>query len=244
MKKAPAQPLNGLIDGLEVLNALISRNDEVSCTELADELGMELTRMNRILKTLDYIGLASRTKNRKYQAGPGIYSLAAMNMANSRLLKTAIREMEDLANGPYITALGTLWRDKVAYLIHKSPDGNLIDSIGSHSLYPVSMSSIGMFLSSQLENEELLSIHKKKLPPGFRDIEDFIQKMDETRIRGYGRIINPNNSVSISVGIGEAPSPAAIAVSGIMPDKEEDFVATMKKVAKRISDKITTGKSI
>ena len=62
--------------------------------ELARILGLEPTRVNRLLKTLEHIGLLSQTEKRKYRPGPGIHILAAQSLYSSGLLKAAIENLE------------------------------------------------------------------------------------------------------------------------------------------------------
>ncbi|RLA69960.1 MAG: transcriptional regulator, partial [Epsilonproteobacteria bacterium] len=65
-KELPAQPIKGLIEGMTVLQQVASVRKPVSTLELAVQLGMEKTRVNRILKTLAYAGMVHRTSNRRY----------------------------------------------------------------------------------------------------------------------------------------------------------------------------------
>ena len=67
----PHQPILGLIDGIEVLQFLSASAKECSGTLISKELGIEKTKVNRILKTLAYLGLAHQNNGRKYAADVG-----------------------------------------------------------------------------------------------------------------------------------------------------------------------------
>ena len=65
MVKLPSQPLQGLIDGMAVLQALSSAHGEMAGLQISKELGIEKTKVNRILKSLAYLGFVYPTSNRK-----------------------------------------------------------------------------------------------------------------------------------------------------------------------------------
>jgi DNA-binding IclR family transcriptional regulator len=160
MEKLPAQPIKGLQDGIIVLQQLANSREPVSSLELSNELGIEKTRVNRILKTLTYLGIAYRTTSRKYSSGPGMHVLAAQSLAASGLFHTSVRHLEDLSVLGHITALGVLWRDKVSYLFHHSPGTPFQEAIGRTQLYPATQSSLGMVLMAQKSDKEIFDLYK------------------------------------------------------------------------------------
>jgi len=78
--------------------------------ELARELGLEPTRVNRLLRTLAHLGLAQQDDRRKYRRGPGIHVLAAQAKFRSGLLRRAMPVLESLRRFEFTVALGVLWR--------------------------------------------------------------------------------------------------------------------------------------
>ena len=96
MKELPAQPVKGLQDGIIVMQQLANMREPVSGLELSRELGIEKTRVNRILKTLTYLGIAYRTASRKYASGPGMHVLAAQSLAASGLFRASVKHLEEL----------------------------------------------------------------------------------------------------------------------------------------------------
>jgi len=234
MRKPPAQPVNGLIDGLMLLQELATREEPVSCTELAKELGMETTRMNRLLKTLDFLGMADRTQDRRYQAGPGIHLLAAQTIGQSKLLQVAAAEMDKIEAKGCIKALGVLWRDKVSYFFHKGPETSFVEAIGRHVAYPASRSSIGMALLSELEPFEIEELYESRAIPGFASRRDFEAELEATRARGYGRLETSPGTVSLAFRI-PGSTQAAASISGpLKHDSETKATEALASAAKEI----------
>jgi len=117
--KPPAQINQGLRDGIECLLEIAAMERPVGSRELARRLGQDHTRVNRIISTLAYMGLAEQTADRKYIAGPGLLVLAGLSLRGSPLYRCAMPHLEELgvATG-YQVALGLRWRTNVSYLYH------------------------------------------------------------------------------------------------------------------------------
>ncbi|RRQ95553.1 transcriptional regulator, partial [Enterococcus faecalis] len=94
--KINAQPNQSLIDGINTLQALASSPEPIGCRELARQLDSDPTKINRLLTTLAYLGIARQTANRKYTAGPGMHVLAAQSLFASGLIRRALPELEQL----------------------------------------------------------------------------------------------------------------------------------------------------
>src|SRR5687768_12021147 len=75
-----SQANQSIIDGISVLQALATSEEPVGSRELARRLGLENTRVNRLLKTLAAIGMAEQNVVRKYSPGPGMHVLAAQSL--------------------------------------------------------------------------------------------------------------------------------------------------------------------
>ncbi|MGN0869976.1 MAG: helix-turn-helix domain-containing protein, partial [Victivallales bacterium] len=58
MNELPAQKVDGLIDGMALLEELATHKEPVAGLELAKKLGMSPVRVNRLLKTFAYLGYA------------------------------------------------------------------------------------------------------------------------------------------------------------------------------------------
>ena len=69
---------------------------------MARQLGLEPTRVNRLLKTLAHLGMARQDPDRKYLPGPAMHVLSALSLFGSGLIRRAIGPLESLvAEHPY-----------------------------------------------------------------------------------------------------------------------------------------------
>ncbi|MFA6102153.1 MAG: IclR family transcriptional regulator C-terminal domain-containing protein [Victivallaceae bacterium] len=228
MNKLPAQKINGLIDGIAVLQELAMSQEPASGKIIAETLGLPQVRVNRILKTLAYLGLTYRNTSRKYSVGPGMHVLAAQSMAASGLLRRALPHLKQLGQSGRTVALGVLWKDQVCYLFHNSNNNEFADGLGRMLLYPAVESSIGMALLADLPVESI------ELQTGSKPDKELIKKLKQIRKQGYASVRNQLH-ISLAVPIGE-PAYAAIAVSGIKtPEEEQRFIELLRKCAEDIS---------
>lgn len=242
-KKAGAQPNQSLIDGIAVLQAIAVSNEPIGCRDVSLLLGMENTRVNRLLKTLNFLGLADQTTNRKYIAGPGINVLAAQSLFASGLLRSAIAPMEQLQSFGRVVALGVLWRDSVSFLYHAQPGMASGEAIGRIGLYPATQSGVGMALLSEYTEDQVRAIYEDKDIPGFPDgISALLLALKEIKNNGYARIEitssvssnliipdQPHYTVAVSIG---SPVSSALGLSGWIPETSVQDVVKALKAAK------------
>ena len=227
----PAQPNQSLIDGLACLQQLASQAEPVGGRELARELGLEPTRVNRLLRTLAHLGLAQQDDKRKYRTGPGIHVLAAQAMFGSGLLRRALPVLEQLRHHRHTVALGVLWRDRVAYLYHASPGTPPGEALGRVGLYPALRSGIGLALLAQLDAPRL----REQL--GGRVPRNTASSLKHVRTQGYA-LVEQEQPGHRSLGVGLRPHHgAAIAASGTFADQDiPTLAAALSAAAQRIEE--------
>lgn len=219
-QKPNAQPNQSLIDGITTLQALATSPEPVGCRELARRLNADPTKINRLLKTLAYLGIARQTANRKYTAGPGMHVLAAQSLFASGLIRRALPELEALRRFGHTVALGVLWGDNVSYLFHAPPGIEASRGLGRIGLLPATTSGIGVVLLSELDDEDVRELYADKDIPMFPGgIEQLLAKLAEVRRLGYARVHvaddRDHHVVAISTG---DPAHAGIALSGWIPE--------------------------
>ena len=163
----PAQPNQSLIDGLACLQALAGAAQPIGSRQMARELGMEPTRVNRLLKTLAHLGIAQQTTDRQYVPGPAMHVLAAQAIFASGLLRRAMEPFESLRRFKLSVALGVLWRDQVSYLYHASPGMTDAQAVGRVGLFPDTRSGIGMVLLSQLPAADVRALYRDREIPNY-----------------------------------------------------------------------------
>ncbi|AJP71127.1 IclR family transcriptional regulator [Sphingomonas hengshuiensis] len=235
--KPNAQPNQSLIDGIATLQALATSPEPVGCRELARRLDADPTKINRLLKTLAYLGIARQTANRKYTAGAGMHVLAAQSLFASGLIRRALPVLEGLRRFGHTVALGVLWGDSVSYLFHAPPGIEASRGLGRIGLLPATTSGIGVVLLSELDDDEVRDVYRDREIPMFPEgIEQLLAKLAEVRRLGYARVhvADERDHHVIAVSTGD-PAHAGIALSGWIPEAAtEPLVAALREAAPEI----------
>lgn len=235
MTNLPSQPNQSLLDGLRLLEALAGKPFPVSCTSLSLELGMEVTRVNRLVKTLHAQGFAYRNKTRHYGAGPGLFVLSAATLNTLGYFRKGIDALERLSRENLVTAMGVLWREKVSYLFHWSPGMAMADAIGKSSLVPATQSSIGLVLMAQKSDDEVRALYEGHEIPRYRNWKALKNTLDQVRGEGHARLPNDNGTFSLGVAVGE-PAHTGIAISQAKGEAEmKRLVALLHETSARIA---------
>ena len=232
-----AQPNQSLIDGIATLQALASSPEPIGCRELARQLDIDPTKVNRLLKTLAYLGIARQTTNRKYTAGPGMHVLAAQSLFASGLIRRALPSLERLRRYGHTVALGVLWNDSVSYLFHAPPGIEASRGLGRIGLLPATTSGIGMVLLSELSEERVTEIYKgKPIPQHPEGIGSLLAALLAVRQQGYARIkvADERGFHVVAVSTGD-PAHAGIALSGWIPEgATAELVEALRQAASEL----------
>jgi DNA-binding IclR family transcriptional regulator len=223
--KLPAQPNHSLIDGLACLQELAGAERPMGSRELARELDLEPTRVNRLLGTLFHLGLAERTGEHKYVPGPGIHLLAAMSLHGSKLLSAALPVVERLrAAHPDLTAaLGVLWRTRVAYLLFAEPGKKTEAAIVARGLFPAEKSSIGRALLAKLSDAEIRKLYQSR-PKS--EIAALLASLASVRADGFAWV----DETTLGVALGE-PAVAGLALAGKIKAADKNKLVEELKAA-------------
>jgi DNA-binding IclR family transcriptional regulator len=235
--KPSAQPNQSLIDGILTLQALASAPEPIGCRELARQLGANTTRVNRLLKTLAYMGIVRQTADRKYTSGPGMHVLAAQSLFASGLIRRALPELEKLRRFGHTVAMGVLWNDSVSYLFHAPPGIEAAHGLGRIGLLPATTSGIGMALLAMLQEDEVRELYAGKPIPMFPEgVESLLAALAVTRERGYARVHvadeRDHHVVAVTTG---APVYAGIGMSGWIPESATgELVEALREAARAI----------
>ncbi len=223
MPETPAQPNKSLIDGLAVLQAVSAHREPVAGAQLARELGLESTRVNRLLKTLASLDVVYRTRERRYAPGPGMHVLAAQSLFASGLTQRALGPLGELSALGLVVAMGVLWRDQVCYLYHWRPGLSLGDALGRTALFPATRSSLGLALLATREAEQVAALYGGREIPGFDSLAALQAALAAARSRGYATVPT-GDGLTVGVSFG-SPAYAAIAIAG-----PEDQVGLAERV--------------
>ena len=141
-----SQPNQSLIDGIRCLQYLVSSDRAIGCRELARLMGINPTRVNRLLMTMAAIGLTAQDEQRRYLPGPGIHALAAQAIRGSTLFSKALPLLETHAPKDIVVAMGVLWEDQVIYIFHSQPGSHISQALAGFHMMPACQSVIGIAL--------------------------------------------------------------------------------------------------
>lgn len=228
-----AQPNQSLIDGIATLQALATSAEPVGCRELARQLNLDVTKTNRLLKTLAYLGIARQSANRKYTAGPGMHVLAAQSLFASGLIRRALPVLSGLRRFGHTVALGVLWERNVSYLFHAPPGLDPSSGLGRIGLLPATTSGIGIILLSEYEDEEVSALYHDQPIPMFPDgVEQLLAKLAEVRQLRYARVhvADERDHHIVAVSTGD-PVHAGVALSGWIPQEATHALVTALREA-------------
>lgn len=235
--KPGSQPNQSLIDGMRTLQALAVAEEPIGCRALARELGLEVSKVNRLLRTLAHLGIARQTANRKYTSGAGMHVLAAQSLFASGLVRRAVPVLEDLRRYGHTVAMGVLWNDSVSYLYHAPPGIASSSALGRIGVLPASTSGIGMALLARLSDDDVATIYRGHDIPGYPGgLAPLLADLETVRAQGFSRIlVNPERQQhTIARAIG-SPSYAAIGISGWLPESGTDeLVEALGRAAAQI----------
>lgn len=219
-----SQPNQSLIDGIRCLQYLVSSDKAVGCRELARQMGMNSTRVNRLLMTMASIGLTIQDEHRRYLPGPGIHALAAQAIRGSSLFAQALPQLEVHAPRDIVVALGVLWEDQVIYIWHSEPGErtNASQALAGFRMLPAWQSVIGVSLLAA-ESDEALR-------PRFSD-EQWVQIAPLlTRKREESYLIWHRDDGEVSMAQPINNNRAAIAFAKIWQDDDAHLQQRLKQL--------------
>ncbi|WP_312691936.1 IclR family transcriptional regulator [Kosakonia sp.] len=150
-----SQPNQSLIDGIRCLQYLVSSGRAIGCRELARLMGINTTRVNRLLMTMASIGLTMQDAQRRYLPGPGIHALAAQAIRGSALFSHALPLLERYAPKDIVVAMAVLWEDQVIYIYHSEPGSQVSQALAGFHMLPAWQSVIGMSLLAAESDDAL-----------------------------------------------------------------------------------------
>lgn len=235
MAKLPAQPNQSLMNGLACLQAVAVSTEPVGTRQLARELGLDHTRVSRLLGTLLHLGLVAQTPERKYIAGSGIHVLSAQSLYGSGLLKRALPYLRPLVKERLTLALGVLWRWHVCYLVHAKPGQQPEDAIGAHTPYPAHKSIGGLALLSACSDAELNDMKRLADPPLSNDeFSLLLTEVRRTREEGLARRGTDDGWSSLAVCIGSPPVAALSLTGEIKASRLPELERKLRDAAARI----------
>ena len=187
-----SQPNQSLIDGIRCFQALTSSEVPLGTKDMSDLLNINVTRVNRLLKTLQSIGMAEQNQQKKYLPGPAVHLLAAQSFHSSELFKAATRVAVGCNYTDRTLAIGILWDEYVVYMYHALPGQNPSEGLGGYRINHILESTIGQVLLSEFSDEEI----ELKIASWDSKLQDQIrEKVITIRKKGYACSVDDLGSV-------------------------------------------------
>lgn len=217
-----SQPNQSLIDGIRCLQYLVSCGRAVGCRELARQMGLNPTRVNRLLMTMAAIGLTQQDEQRRYLPGPGIHALAAQAIRGSALFSHALPLLERHAPADVVVALGVLWEDQVIYLYHSEPGARVTQALAGFEMLPAWRSVIGMSLLAAESDDRL----RERLTP--EQYHRLRPRIAEQREQGYVVWHHDDGEVSMAQPLGAHS--AALALAGMWHISDDEVASRLAQL--------------
>jgi DNA-binding IclR family transcriptional regulator len=232
----PRQPNQSLIDGLRVLQFAMTRGGIVGVSMVAEEMGMEVTRAHRFLRTLAAAGYLRQVKGRKYAIGPAVPVLAAQAMHGSGFVEHAFPVLEELHESTgMLVAYGLLWGRFVTYLYHAAPEVHGGRALVGHPVLDAAGSRLGWAMLAALDEAAIRALYFKHKIPEFRTIDRLLARLRAIRTDGfvYG-MTNEQGDHTVAIHLENNPS-AAIGIAGRIPRSDADgWVQRLRETARLI----------
>lgn len=237
--RVPSQPNQSVMDAVRVLQAVTFHSRAVSASEIARELGIEVTRAHRLLRTLSMLGMTFQTRKKRFTPGPAMHVLATQALLNSDLAFAARDHLDRLHRDTGLeVAMGMLWQDYVSYIYHAAPDMPLDAAAGQVSLFPASYSSLGRILMSAMPEEQVRAVYADREIVGYEDvgIEALLADLRTAREAGFARVERRTRTGRVTLAICVPSRPfAAIGVGGdLAPEQTQPLLARLRQAAAQI----------
>lgn len=227
-----SQPNQSLIDGIRCLQYLVSSGRAIGCRELARLMGINTTRVNRLLMTMASIGLTMQDEQRRYLPGPGIHALAAQAIRGSALFSQALPLLESYAPKDIVVAMGVLWEDQVIYIYHSEPGTQVTQALAGFHMLPAWQSVIGMALLAAETDEAL---QKRFAAEQWQQLAPHVAQQ-----RAEGRVVWHHDDGEISMAKPLGAHSAALAFAGMWQVDEtvvDERLSELHTLARRLTQK-------
>lgn len=228
MKATTSQQNQSLIDGIRCFQELTTSERPLGTKELSERLGLNMIKVNRLLRTLKSIGMAEQNQQKKYRPGPVVHVLAAQSFHSSALFRAATHVAIRHPYDDRTLAIGILWKDAVVYMYHALAGQNPAEGLGGYHLYNASQSSIGKALLAEMDGEELEQCVAGWSPEDRAGLSEIIA---EIRRQGFacqrdaaGRI----NNIAATFQVGGARAGIAFTDLVIEDGEVERYVAELR----------------
>ncbi|MBB0246682.1 IclR family transcriptional regulator [Streptomyces alkaliphilus] len=246
-RKSPAA--GGGVQSLErafvLLEHMADAGGEIGLSELANDSGLPLPTIHRLMRTLVASGYVRQQSNRRYALGPRLIRLGE---AAARPLTTWARpHLARLVDVTGETAnMALLDGDEVVYVaqVPSRHSMRMITEVGKR--VPPHTAAVGKALLSQRPDAEVRSMLVRTGMPALTERtvtspDAFLAELATVRADGWA--VDDNEQEigvrCLAVSVPDSPTPAAISVSGpagrLTEDSTDKIVPLLREVARDLS---------
>lgn len=237
--------VQSILRAFELLEHLANANTEVGITQLAENSGLPLPTIYRLIQTLVTGGYVKQGSSRRYGLGARLIRLGEKaGIALGSSIKPYLAKLAELTGET--TNLALLDADEVVYVaqVPSKHSMRMFTEVGGR-VHP-HCTGVGKALLAQLPEHEVMSILSRTgmashTPTTITNPEVLLKQLDQIRHQGYAL---DEGEQEIGVHCIAAPIPwnlakAAISVSGptsrISPETRNQIIPLLKATAQEIS---------
>jgi IclR family acetate operon transcriptional repressor len=232
----------------ELLELITDAGGEVTLSELSNATDLPLPTIHRLLRTLVSLGYIRQLPNRRYALGPRLIRLG--EAANKQLGSLARPQLKSLVDRLGETAnMGVLDSDMVIYVaqVPSLHSMRMFTEVGKRGY--MHATGMGKAILAQLGDDEVRGIVGRQgmptpTPKSIGDVDTLLEDLKLIRQRGYS-IDEEEQEVGVrcfAMAIPNAPTPAAISVSGPVSRVDQAFadkaVPLLREAAQVISEEL------
>lgn len=230
----------------ELLELITDAGGQVTLSELAASTELPLPTIHRLLRTLVPLGYARQLPNRRYALGPRLIRLGEgagkqLGAQATPQLGSLVQQLGETAN------MAVLDSDMVVYVAQvPSPHSmRMFTEVGRR--VHMHATGVGKAILAQLDDDVVRGIVERAGMPtstnmSIANVDDLLADLARIRARGYS-IDDGEQELGVrcfAVAVPDAPTPAAISVSGPVSRVDEAFaeraIPSLQKAARTISN--------
>ena len=204
MQKVSKYGIGSVENALELL-LMLSRNETVGVSEVAEAVGIAPSSAHLLLKTLCSCNFAVQAPHRRYSRGPAFFWLGdgsiQTNNTLRKLLGPWLEEItKDLGETSHLVVL-----EGCSIRFLKSVEANRDFKVNSRAgrLFPAHRTSSGKALLSNLANEEVRDLYSSYNSSSAKEVlgnfDQFLNELEKTRQQGFGLNLEESEAGLVSI---------------------------------------------
>jgi len=239
--------------GLRILEMLGAADDTIGVRDLARELDLSKSIVQRLLNTLserDFVEQEPVT--RKYRIGPHAFEIGSSFMRGGSLAEVSLPEMEPMVRDHKLNSyLGILRENEALYLATLQSSGPIAIQVSPGDRIPLHTTALGKALLLDMNDAEIKAILSasdliRRTPKTKLSVAALVAEIRKARKQGYTLSEGENiiGIYSIGAPLRDSNGRIVAAISGALPQamvsraKLDQLGAVVAATAERISQRL------